>query len=116
MAFVSWKDELTEALDRAGLNWEHIYGLQDEGMSKLIEAIPIIHMASELQRQRESAADKPWTSNDLNDLFFLMTALVYCNVVVTEKQWVDLAKRSKLDSQYGTVLLSDLAGLSRHLT
>jgi len=114
-AFAGWKDELTEALERAGLHWGHIYALELEGMSKFVEAIPIINVASELQRQREAAADKPWDPHDINDVFFLIVALVYCDIVVTEKQWVDLARRSALDERYGTTLLSDLADLPAHL-
>ncbi len=115
IAFVGWRDELTEALMRAGLNWSHVQALGRDGMSRLVEAIPIIHVAAELQRQREAAADKPWTPNDVNDMFFLMVALVYCDIVVTERQWIDLARRSSLDERYGTTLLSDLADLSAHL-
>ncbi len=115
VAFAGWKDELSEALGRAGLHWGHLYALKRDGMSRLVEAIPIIHVASELQRQREAAADKPWDPHDVNDIFFLIVALVYCDIVVTEKQWVDLARRSGLDQRYRTVLLNDLVDLPAHL-
>lgn len=115
IAFASWKDELDEALQRAGLTWADVTSLGDVGMTELVEDIPIVHVSSELQRLREAANIAPWSANDLNDMFFLMVAIVYCEIVVTEKQWVDLAKRSKLDERYETVILSDLADLSTHL-
>jgi hypothetical protein len=114
-ALKGWRDELTEALERAGLGWSHVYALGRDGMSRLIEAIPIIHVGAELTRQREAAGQSPWTAHDVNDLFFLMVALVYCDIVVTERQWVDLAMRSGLDERYGTLVTSDLESLLPHL-
>lgn len=114
-ALTNWKDEIEEALTRARLNWGQLLALGRERLSAFVEAIPIIHVASELERHRCAATDKPWEPNDINDVFFLIPALVYCDVVVTERQWVDLARRSELDKRYGTVLLSDLADLGPHL-
>jgi len=37
--------------------------------------------------------------------------VVYCDVVVTERQWVDLIRRSKLEGLHGTTMLSDLGEL-----
>lgn len=110
-AFLGWAGEITKGLARAGLDWDDLFSLGYEGMSTLVQAIPIIHAESELQRQREAAADKPWSSHDVADLLFLMAAVVYCDVVVTERQWVDLIRRSRLDERHGTTMLSDLGDL-----
>jgi len=91
LALTGWRDELEEALVRAGLKWTSLKELGDNGLATFLGDIPIIHVAAELHRLREAANIMPWTSNDLNDVFFLMVALVYCDIVVTEKQWVDLA-------------------------
>jgi hypothetical protein len=115
MALIGFQDELTEALERAGLKWESLRELGNEGLAALIEDVPMIHVSAELSRLREAANIKPWTSNDLNDVFFLMAAIVYCDVVVTERQWADLARRAELDTKYDTVLLSDLTDLAAHL-
>lgn len=110
-AFVGWAGEIGEGLARAELAWDDVFALGYEGMRTLVEAMPIIHAESELQRQREAAADKPWSSHDVADLLFLMAAVVYCDVVVTERQWVDLIRRSRLHERYGTTVLSDLVDL-----
>lgn len=114
-ALTNWKDEIEVALSRARLTWGQLLALGREGVSAFVEAIPTIHVASELERLRCAATDKPWEPNDINDVFFLIPALIYCDVVVTERQWVDLARRPELDKRYGTVLLSDLADLSQLL-
>lgn len=102
---------LTEALRRAGLDWSHIYALERDGMTALLEAIPMMHVDSELHRLRDIAAQQPWTPNDLNDLTALTRAVVYCDVVVTENQWASLIRRARLDERYETVVVADLREL-----
>jgi hypothetical protein len=36
---------------------------------------------------------------------------VYCDVVVTERQWVHRLRQGKVDQRYDTVLLTDTADL-----
>lgn len=112
---IGWRDQLTEAMARVGLEFDDLQALGRAGLTDLIESIPTLHVASELVRQREAARDTPWTRNDVNDVFALSIAIVHCDVVVTELQWVDLATRSKLHERYETVLLKDLATLGPHL-
>jgi hypothetical protein len=52
-----------------------------------------------------------WVANDLADFNTLSTALVFCDVVVTEKQWCDAVRRTDLQRKYGTTMLSDAAEL-----
>ena len=49
--------------------------------------------------------------SDLNDLAALSIAVAYCDIVVTEKQWVHVLTKSKADKQMNTTLLSDVAKL-----
>jgi hypothetical protein len=114
-AFLGWQDEMSEALARAELGWDDVFSLDYGGMTALLETMPTIHVASELQRQREAAANSPWSSHDVADVFFLMGAVVYCDIVVTERQWVDLIRRSGLDDLHGTVMLSDLGELPQYI-
>jgi hypothetical protein len=110
-----WRDEVAEGMARVGLQFEDLRDVGRGGLTDLIQSIPTLHVASELVRQREAARDTPWTRNDVNDVYALSVAIVYCDVVVTELQWVDLATRSKLHDRYGTVLLKDLATLAPYL-
>lgn len=52
--------------------------------------------------------DKPLHKNDYFDIMHLSAMLPYCDIVITEKKWVDLAKQAKLDKIYNTKLLSDI--------
>lgn len=106
---------MNEALERARISAAVIYDAGRDGMSKLLEATPTLHALSELRRLRSTASQKQWEPNDLGDLSALPQAIVYCDVVVTERSWVAAARRAKLDELHGTVVLADLADLARHL-
>ena len=47
----------------------------------------------------------------LLNVAYLSKAIPYCDIVVTEKKWVSLAKHAKLDKLYDTILLSKVDDL-----
>ena len=53
--------------------------------------------------------------NDLNDIAYLTLGLAYCDVLVTERQWVHRIRQAKLDELYGTIVIYDLRELPDHL-
>ena len=88
------------------------------GPERLMEfwaSIPSLHVEMELHTQMHRQKSKAWTTHDDRDIGFLALAIPSCDVVVTEKFWVDLSRRRKLDDRHGTVLLSDLTDLTRHI-
>jgi hypothetical protein len=107
--------QLLSAMNEAGLRSDQLENLGRDGLTDLVERMPITFTASELHRLREAAADKPWEPNDVNDINALSVAIVHCDAVVTERQWVDFAQRAGLDTRYETVMLSDLADLPTYL-
>jgi hypothetical protein len=48
---------------------------------------------------------------DIRDLAALSIAVAYCDVVVTEKQWVHVLRQAKVDELMQTTLLSSAADL-----
>lgn len=113
--YVDNLDELNEAFERAGIPAGWLMAQGAEAMSEFIDGIPLIHTHSELWRLREAAVNKPWEANDMNDMDALTRAIVYCDIVVTERQWVDLVRRGRLDAMYDTIVISDLRELPRLL-
>lgn len=55
--------------------------------------------------------DSSMDDNDFIDMLYLSVAIPYCDIVVTEKKWVSLAKQAKLDKLYDTTLLSKVDDL-----
>jgi hypothetical protein len=113
--FAEFESAFTEALKRAGLNWSHIYNLKQEGMELALRSVPSVFVHRELRRLRHEASVKAWEESDLVDLTALSTTIVYCDVVVTERVWTDLADRAKLGERLGTTVLRNLDDLVPHL-
>lgn len=57
----------------------------------------------------------PLEQHDRTDLISLAVALVYCDVVVTERRWAHFARRAGVSRRYGTTVVSKLAELLRIL-
>lgn len=81
------------------------------GISAFAASIPILNVLIELTYLRRTNRQQPWTANDLRDLISLAATIVYCDVVVTERQWVHLISRAKLDRQYSITVLNSLEDL-----
>jgi hypothetical protein len=64
---------------------------------------------------RNIQQDKKIDENDWADLRYLMIALPYADIVVTENFWQDLIKKSKLDKKYQTVVLRKISELSEYI-
>ena len=106
---------LRDALAGAGIPAEAVYALGKDGMNAMLRQIPTMHATAELRRQRHVASQKPLDANDIADLVALPGAIAYCDVIVTEVQWTDAARRRKLGHQHGTVVLHDLTELVAQL-
>lgn len=108
-------DVINEALEFAGVSADAIYEGGQEALSALLEAVPTMLASSELERLRHTASEKVWERQDLMDIGALPVAGVYCDVVVTERFWVDAAQRAKLDEKLDTVFLARLDDLPPHI-
>lgn len=58
------------------------------------------------------ARNKPFHKNDFIDTLFLSVAIPYCDIIVTEKKWCNLAHQENLDKIYSTKFVSSLDELS----
>ena len=85
--------------------------LGPEGMSEFLSEVPTLSVRYELGRLKEQATSQAWTANDIRDLQALSIAMVYADVVVTEKSWTALAQRAGLDQRFGTRIVRDLTEL-----
>jgi hypothetical protein len=117
LAFLSVKDlkePLDDALQRAGIKPDEFSRLGEEQLTFLAE-IPSRHVDFELHRLRHDNAELPRKDSDLIDLAALSVAVVYCDVVVTEKFWTDMIRRAGLDRRYNAIVLPNLHELKAHL-
>jgi len=70
--------------------------------------VPFLDVEVNLHTERNEQRDRRIAPNDEIDLGFLSLAVSYCQAVFTEKFWVSLVHRTKLDAKYGTYVGHDL--------
>jgi hypothetical protein len=80
-----------------------------------IAALPTRDAALRLRLVRHQNPSAKRESNDMVDIAYLACAIVHCDVVVTEKQWVHELRRSGLLDMHGAAALHDVAELPQVL-
>jgi hypothetical protein len=78
---------------------------------KFITELPTRDAALRLRLLRHENPAIEWESNDMFDIAYLACAVVHCDVIVTERQWVHELTRSGLLREHRTQALHDVAGL-----
>jgi hypothetical protein len=82
-----------------------------EAVEGLLREVPSKWVVREMRRVRHRNAQQAWTENDLNDVNALSGAVVYCDVVVTERQWTHHLNQEGIARLHDTVVISDLRKL-----
>lgn len=101
-----------DALGRAGVDpSSFIEGLGQDGLASFLRDLPSRAVTADLRRDKHAQGQQRWERNDLLDIVGLPVAAVYCDVVVTERQWASRMRRAHVDRRYGTRILNDLADL-----
>jgi hypothetical protein len=113
-ALLGFRDPLNEALANAGIAPEEFFDADAESLTTFCKAVPMMYVDSQLERV-QNASGRHWAPNDLNDIDAMMRALVYCDIVVGEKYWINVARQAKLGERFNTVLLTSLNDLPVHM-
>lgn len=103
------------ALVRAGITEDAFFALGPEGLTRLILLMPWRGAGLTLSQRRHRDTDQAWTPNDLNDIAYLTLGLTYCDILVTERQWVHRIRAAHLDERCDTVVIADVGELPEHL-
>jgi hypothetical protein len=102
---------IEEALKAYGLTMDGFLALPKERLMEFFQSVPCLDVEIELATEKNEFRDRPIERNDLTDMGFLRVAIPHCDLVVTEKFWVDLTKRKHLDTKYDTEVMYSLAAL-----
>lgn len=97
------------------LTIDDVLELGPEGIANFIRSAPTYDVEISLATQRNEHHDREADKNDMIDLGFLGMAIPYCDVVITENFWADLAKRERLGDKYNTLISGDLEDLTEIL-
>lgn len=103
---------VTEALERIDLTWAgFLEALGPSGVVSFVDDLPTRYVTNLMRSAKLWQNQQKWEPNDLNDILALPVAVVYCDVVVTEKQWAERFRQGKVEQRFNTTLLSNVADL-----
>jgi hypothetical protein len=111
-ALIGILDPLKEAMARASVPPDELFGQSKAYLQAFLREVPLGYVEYEMNKCLHDSANYKPKLNDLHDVAALSVALVYCDVVITERHWVHIIKQAGLDKVYGTVMLSNLNDLS----
>jgi hypothetical protein len=86
-----------------------------EEFMDFLHSIPTIDVFFTLYTIRDEQVGRPIRDNDVYDIGFLAVAVPYCDIVVLEKFFADLIKRSGLAKKWDTIVVTDLRELENYL-
>jgi hypothetical protein len=107
--------QINDSMLRAGISPERFVELGKDGIVTFLYDMPVASAVFEIRYRRHRDPSLTWTRQDLNDLHSLSVAVVHCDVVVIERHVAGLLRDAKLDQRHSTIVLTDLAELSKFL-
>jgi len=109
--FLDLRDHYSGAMRRLGKTLADIEALPMKDRIRLVTEVAPLNVEICLGTQHLQQWDRMVTTNDIRDISHLSMAIPFCDVVVTERYWVDKIQREKLDKQYDTLVFSDCSSL-----
>ena len=82
---------------------------------KFMKEFPLFYTHCTLIDFRDRDLKRKIQANDLIDIVSYVLPIVYFNVVVGERYFINLARQAKLDDEYDTTLISRLSELNNYL-
>lgn len=93
-----------------GLGWSTVADIGSSLVRGMVLDVPVFDVERELVVRLEDQG-RAVSENDLRDMMAFITVLPFADVMVAEKQFVNLARQARLDERYGTTLLTSIHDL-----
>lgn len=90
-----------------GQRWGDVRDVGSALVRSIVVDIPVLNVECELAVRLEDQA-RAITENDIRDMATFAATLPVADVIVAEKQFVNLARQARLDKRYGTKLLTSI--------
>lgn len=85
-------------------------------LKEVMKKFPAIYTYYSLLEGRDRNLNRKIQHNDLNDLMSFTMGIAYCDIVFGEKMFVNIARHSKLDELYNTVITSSLEDFKKAIS
>lgn len=103
---------VTEALGNIGLDFDEFVSSSNPiDLMNFMDDLPTRYVTNVMRSAKHRHSQQSWEPNDFIDVLALPIAAVYCDVVITEKQWVHRMRHGGVERRYNTILLTDTADL-----
>lgn len=93
-----------------GLGWSTVRDIGSSLVRSIAVDVPVLNVERELVVRLEDQG-RAILENDLRDMMSFMTVLPFADIVVAEKQFVNLSRQARLDERYGTRVLTSIFDL-----
>ena len=93
---------------------QHIFSSK-ESTTAFLRSIPTAYTFHVLNDARNLNNSRPIEPNDFWDLCTLATAVPYCDVVVTEREWSNILNRKRIGELYNTKIIHRIEDLSEFI-
>jgi hypothetical protein len=110
--FTDIRPAVVEALELIGLTFDQFMSsFTVPDFMNFMDDLPSRYVTNVMRSAKHRQTQQKWEPNDFIDIVALPVAAVYCDIVITEKQWGHRMRQGKVDQRYNTVLLNDTADL-----
>lgn len=93
---------------------QHIFSSK-ESTTEFLRSIPTAYTFHVLNDARNLNTSRPIEPNDFWDLCTLATAVPYCDVVVTEREWSNILNQKRIGELYNTKIIHRIEDLSEFI-
>lgn len=93
-----------------GLGWSTVRDIGSSLVRGMTVDIPVFNIERELVVRLEDQ-HRAVSENDLRDMMAFMTVLPLADIIIAEKQFVNLARQARLDERYNTTLMTSIFDL-----
>jgi hypothetical protein len=93
-----------------GLSWSTVGDIGSSLIRSIAVDVPILNIERELVVRLEDQG-REISENDLRDMMAFVTVLPYADIVIAEKQFVNLSRQARLDERYETRMLTSIFDL-----
>jgi len=93
-----------------GLDWSTVADIGSSLVRGMVVDVPVLNVERELAVRLENQG-RAVSENDLRDMTAFITVLPFADVIVAEKQFVNLARQARLDERHQTTLLTSIHDL-----
>lgn len=110
--FADIRPAVAEALERIGFTYDQFMSsCTVPYLMNFMDDLPTRYVTNVMRAAKHRQTQQKWEPNDFIDIVSLPVAAVYCDVVITEKQWTHRMRQGKVGQRYNTILLDNTADL-----